>query len=392
MMRLGRRGSIVLAVSSHSMQMIPFGAMAIFLPLIRADLDLSYTQAGTLAVAGLTTYALMQIPAGNLADRLGPYKLFVMGLIGTNLLAIHFAFLDTYGWAIVNQAASGVFRSFAFAPGLLLVSSYFEVTRRSTALSIFVAGAASGGVAVNLLGPLLVTVMGWRGFLILSSALALVTVIAYATLSDSGPSGPSASYPDLAGLLVVMRSQVLWLAGYIQFVRLAMVQGLRYWLPTFLVADRGMSLTTAGLIVAISTAASVPANLLGGYLSDRLGRPLAVIGVSMVVLGTTSALLIPSSGFVTLTLVVGLQSIFLQAYFGPLFEVPIKVLGAESSGSISGFSNLCANVGALVFSFVLGATRDLTGSFDLGFMLLALACALGLLATLRLNTLARAAL
>jgi sugar phosphate permease len=392
MMRLGRRGSIVLAVSSHSMQMIPFGAMAIFLPLIRADLDLSYTQAGTLAVAGLTTYALMQIPAGYLADRLGPYKLFVMGLVGTNLLAIHFAFLDTYGWAIVNQAASGVFRSFAFAPGLLLVSSYFEVTRRSTALSIFVAGAASGGVAVNLLGPLLVTVMGWRGFLILSSALALVTVIAYATLSDSGPSGPSASYPDLAGLLVVMRSQVLWLAGYIQFVRLAMVQGLRYWLPTFLVADRGMSLTTAGLIVAISTAASVPANLLGGYLSDRLGRPLAVIGVSMVVLGTTSALLIPSSGFVTLTLVVGLQSIFLQAYFGPLFEVPIKVLGAESSGSISGFSNLCANVGALVFSFVLGATRDLTGSFDLGFMLLALACALGLLATLRLNTLARAAL
>lgn len=389
MARLERRASVLLAVSSHSMQMVPFGAMAIFLPLIRDDLSLSYTMAGTLAVAGLTTYALMQIPVGYLADRLGPRMLFIIGLIGTNLLAIHFATLESYGWALANQAASGVLRSLAFAPGLLLVSSYFPVTRRSTALSVFIAGAAAGGVIVNLVGPLLVPLMGWRGFLILSSSLALITIIAYWRCADPGPSGPAAVLLDLAGFTDVMRSPILWLAGYIQFVRLAMVQGLRYWLPTFLVVDRGMSLTTAGLIVAISTAASVPANLLGGYLSDRLGRPLAVIGTSMIILGTTTGLLVPTSGFVTIALVVGIQSIFLQAYFGPLFEVPTQALGAESAGSISGFSNLCANIGALVFSFILGATRDLTGAFDIGFLLLTAACALGLLATWRLSILTR---
>ncbi|NBR29839.1 MAG: MFS transporter [Betaproteobacteria bacterium] len=40
------------------------GGIALFLPLIREDLHLSFTQAGMLSVAATATYALGQIPAG----------------------------------------------------------------------------------------------------------------------------------------------------------------------------------------------------------------------------------------------------------------------------------------------------------------------------------------
>ena len=49
--------------------------------LIRADLGLSFTQAGTLAAATNLTYALMQVPSGWLADRFTPRRLFLIGLL-----------------------------------------------------------------------------------------------------------------------------------------------------------------------------------------------------------------------------------------------------------------------------------------------------------------------
>ena len=47
------------------------GGIALFLPLIRGDLNISFTQAGMLSVAATATYALGQIPAGFLTDRFG---------------------------------------------------------------------------------------------------------------------------------------------------------------------------------------------------------------------------------------------------------------------------------------------------------------------------------
>ena len=58
------------------------GGIALFLPLIREDLHITFTQAGLLSVAATATYALGQIPAGFLTDRFGPKRLFFIGVIG----------------------------------------------------------------------------------------------------------------------------------------------------------------------------------------------------------------------------------------------------------------------------------------------------------------------
>ena len=84
--RAGRKLSIGLIVACQSTQAIAFGVIALFLPLIREDIDLTFSQAGMLAVASTLTYAVMQIPSGYLADRFGPRRLFVVGLLGTNAI------------------------------------------------------------------------------------------------------------------------------------------------------------------------------------------------------------------------------------------------------------------------------------------------------------------
>ena len=381
MLRAGRRLSIALIVLCQSTQALAYGAIALFLPLIREDIGLTFSQAGTLAVASTLTYAVMQIPSGYLADRFGPRRLFIWGLLGTNAMSLMFAVLVQYEALLLNQAVSGVFRSLVFAPGLVLISEHFGSDRRATAMGLYVAGGFSSNIVLSLLGPVLVGPLGWRTLFALSSLIAIVTVLLYGRVSEDRPPKAGKGTVSLAALAPLLREPVLWIAGIVQFVRLAVVKAVQFWLPTYLIADRGFSLQTAGFAVALAAAVTAPSNFLGGYVSDRLQRPLLVVGSSLAVLAASFVLLVRVETLPLVLAVVAVQAVFIQVYFGPLFEVPIRFLGSQSAGTISGFSNFCANIGGLTFAYTLGAVKDATGSFAAGFYSLSALCVLGLIAT-----------
>src|SRR5204862_3410627 len=105
-------------------------------------------------------------------------------------------------------------------------------------------------------------------------------------------------------------------------VRFGVVTSFNFWLPSFLVFDRGLSLQNAGLITALSATCTAFANLFGGYVSDRLKNPPLVIGGSLALLACTSAVLVNVHSLPALILLVTIHSMFMQFYFGPLFFVP----------------------------------------------------------------------
>jgi len=89
----------------------------------------------------------------------------------------------------------------------------------------------------------------------------------------------------------LLREPGLWLLAAIQYVRLAVVFGINVWLPTYVVVERHYSLSVAGLLVALGAAVTVPSNLIGGYIADRLSRPMLVIGGSLAALALNLVLL-----------------------------------------------------------------------------------------------------
>jgi len=380
-----RRSTVVLIVLAQSTQMLAFGSIALFLPLIRADIGLDFTQAGLLAVSTTATYAVMQIPAGYLSDRLGPHRLFVTGLIGTNASYLLFAVFESFGPLLAVQAVSGVFRALVFAPGLILISTHFSADRRSTAMGLYVAGGFSSNIILSLIGPLLVESLGWRLLFVISAGVAFLTVAGYLRYGVVVPFAAAAAPIRLTDLGQVLREPIVWVAGVIQYARLAMVTGIMFWLPSYLVVERGYDLRMSGAIVALGAILAAPSNFLGGFLADRLGRPILVIQISLVVLALCAVALVRVASVTMVIGVIAIQAVFLQAYFGPLFAIPIVVLGNRVAGSVSGFSNLFANLGALTFAYTLGAVRDVSGSFDAGFYALAAVAVLGLFATIPLS-------
>jgi DHA1 family inner membrane transport protein len=370
----------------QSSQSLVIGGVALFLPLIRRDLHISFAQAGTLDATSTLVYASMQIPSGLLADRVGPRRLFVTGLLGVDLLAISFALQREYIGLVANQALTGFFRALIFAPGLLLMSRLFPPQRRATAMGLYLAGGVSSSVFLNLLGPVLVGPLGWRGNFELFAGLGLVALTVYVWRTrDAPPPPPLETRVSLKEARQLLRIPAMWLVAAIQYVRLAVVFGINVWLPTYVVVERHYPLAVAGLLVALGAAITAPSNLIGGFIADRLGRPLLVIGVSLVALGLNLILLAHSRSLATLILAVVINATFSQLYFGPLFSVPIEMFGLRNAGFIAGFGNGFANLGAFTFIYALGAIKDATGSFNAGFDAIAAACAFGVLCTVALG-------
>jgi nitrate/nitrite transporter NarK len=217
--------------------------------------------------------------------------------------------------------------------------------------------------------------------IVLSSTLGLVVLAAFWFLGDEPPARHPASGGGRSSRWV-WRMPAWWLLGLIQFARLALVSAFAFWLPSFLIDDRGLSLEAAGLVVALSAAITAPSNILGGIVSDRLGRPLGVIGLALAAMSLLFPLLNAAEAVPLVIAVVGLIAVFIQLYFGPLFAVATRYFGRSVAGLSSGFGNFCANLGGFASALVLGVLRDATGSFSAGFFVLAGIALIGFTAVL----------
>jgi nitrate/nitrite transporter NarK len=371
---------VALLVVCQSFQGLVVGGVALFLPRIREDLDLTFTQGGTLSAVSTLIYALMQIPAGYLTDRFGPRRLFFVGALGTNAFGLTFGLLSSFPLAVANQACQGLFRSLLFAPGLVLIASWFPPNRRATAMGLYVAGGFSSNIVLNLVGPALANEFGWRMPFLAFSAIGIVSALAYLRFArDAAP--PSERRGGVGEALQLFRYPVMWVLGGIQYVRLAVVLGTGFWLPSLFVDEKGLSLAVSGLLIAFGAALTAPANFFGGYLSDRLGNPYVVIGISLAMLSVTTSMLVMVDSLPLLAATMAVNAVFLQLYFGPLFAVPVELLGTQRAGLTTGFSNMFANLGGFTFAYTIGALRDVTGSFQAGFIALSGACVVALVLT-----------
>lgn len=374
--RAARIASLLIAQSTQS---FATAALALLLPLIRHDIAMSFTQAGALSVVTTVSYAAMQVPSGYLADRFSTRTVAIVGLLGLNALTLLMAVAQSYAVLAVVLFAMGVFRALSFSSGITEATIAFGENRRALAMNAFMAFPLISPIILGIVAPPLAPALGWRGLFVLFGAVSLVPVAVFWFVSrDSAVAQGSTPHPDRAELKRLLRQRIVWLSSLVNFNRLAVLSSLRFWLPTYLLTDKSLSLSTVGLLVAAASAVSVAASLVGGHIADRGQRQLAVIAVSVGLITVAMTVLTIATNLVVVVAAVMVIFIFVQFYSGSLFEVPLHVLGRRSEGTVIGFGNFWANVGGLAMTFVLGAVKDATGSFLLGFLVLALMCGVAL--------------
>ncbi|NOT10016.1 MAG: MFS transporter [Gemmatimonadales bacterium] len=253
---------------------------ALFDP-VKRDLNLTDAHLGWLGSAYVLVFSVASLPAGVMGD-IGSRRVVIAGGVALWSLATSLSGLvDDFGWLLFTRAMVGLGGAAAATASAALVADYFPGRRRSTAMSIFMAGLAVGGVLGILLAGQIEHRYGWRvAFLVIGLPGFLLAALILRLKDPTRPKSPArqgadallAVFNDLAGIWRrILRTRTL-VAVFIggAFISFGM-NGLVGWAPTFI--SRELALTPARAALLLGTyglAAGIAGTVAGGVVADWL--------------------------------------------------------------------------------------------------------------------------
>jgi MFS family permease len=340
------------------------------LSLIMKEFRLTHHEAGLLVSLFSFPAVLISLPVGMLADRYGIKPVGVIGLLLTLAGTLLIATGTTFGVLLMGRVVAG-----AGAISLLIiapqgVAQWFAGKEMGIAMGIF---NASGplGIIGSLVGlSALGSRFGWRAGVWTVAVLVVMTLVVLALFFSSSPlqlarDGEGGRKPwRLRGM-----GPSIWLVGLAWAFFNGAAVSLFSFAPDFMVGQ-GLSLALAGFYTSLVMAGSLFLSPITGYAVDRLGRREVFIAVG----GTSTAvllLLVPQThlSFAPLMLSIGVAFALIPA---PVFSLAAETVTRNDLGLGFGVLSMLNNLGVLVCPQLVGLSRDLSGSYRMGFWLMAL--------------------
>ncbi|MFC1942185.1 MFS transporter [Chloroflexota bacterium] len=307
-------GLLPLFILAHFAHHLLGALLTPLLPFIRDEFALDYTQAGLLLSVYTWTYGIGQLPAGWLADRVGPRLLLTIGISGVALAGLLVGLSTTYILMAVFLVLLGLAGGGYHPSAAPLISSLVKPEKRGSILGIHQIGGTVSFFLAPLIAVGIATHLGWRGsFIAVAVPTLIFGIVFYMLLGHRGQSRTIESKRlggdmEPASTQSQMRRLVAFLTlGIVNYV---FIYSAISFIPLFAVDHLMVSEGAAAILLTVVHSAGLWGGPLGGYLSDRLGR-VTVMLVAMLIAGPAFYFLSISSygfGIYAVLLVIGLST------------------------------------------------------------------------------------
>lgn len=341
------------------------------IPEIQDDLDVAHAVAGLLTTIPVLCMGLFALPAPRVSRRYGSRLAIAvcLGLIGGFGIAR----------AIAPGAAGVILLTFGVGIGLGLAQALMPVAvkerfaaRPAFATGIYVLGFNIGSALASALAvPMADAAGSWRWSLIVFSAITLVLVPAWIWLTrDEAPHRRT----EVEHVRLPFHSGTAWTLVGIFGSMACVFYGLNSWLPDAYV-ERGWSDGKAGALLAVLNITALVTTVTIPWLSDRTGgRRAYLVGFSATLVASAIGFAAVPGGAWLWAAVVGLGT---GAMFPLVMTLPVDV-GRRPADVVS-VTGLMLGVGytiGAIAPLLLGAARDVTGTFTTTLWLIAAAAAI----------------
>ena len=333
------------------------------LPFIRDDFALDYTQSASVVSAFTLSYGISQLPAGRFADRIGPRMLITIGISGVALAGLLVGLSQSYIMMLVFLVLMGLLGGGYHPAASPTISASVEPRNRGRALGLHMIGGSASYFLAPLIAAAIAATWGWRSpFIGLAIPAIGLGILFYVLLgrraatkeAEHGTINSHKQAPSTPGRLRRLVS-FLTLITFNQ----AVVTSIISLIPLFLVDHLGISKEMAAASIALIYSSGFWASILGGYLSDHLGR-IPIILVTCFVAGPVIYLLnLVSPGWSTAALLIIIGMIMYAR--APVSEAYIidqtsernrsTILGIYYFSSMEGSGVLTPAIGYLVDHF-----------------------------------------
>ena len=383
--------------------------ISICMPAIEADLQFGPAMVGVILSAFFWGYTLMQIPAGWIADRLGPGKTILGSGLLWGIFQIITGFLNGSTGFMIVRALLGASEAPIYPASSKLQSVWLTKNERTRGAAIVDAGSALG---TSIGGPLIIAFLawfgGWRGALmgagVVTMAVVLVCYKFVHTTPDTNTmiNAAEREYIDKAlkeeyeseqmasggrtslGLPRYLRSLTFWgmVLGFVCYD--CFWYGLMTWGPMYLSQVFKVNIMTVGGSIFIIFGCGVIGSFFGGYMIDMLRikgydsnkvvkYALAGLGIAMAL----SMYLLSTAATITLAIVYMSFAMFCEKWVGATFwMMPAAISQKDDVGIVAGAMNFMGNIGGTIVPILVGLIVTFTGSYYWAIILF-LAFALG---------------
>ena len=339
--------------------------------LIRSEFQLTNAEVGLISSIFFLTYTFMQVPSGMLGDKFGKTKVIALGFAIFGLFTGITGIAGSFGVLLVARALMGIGQGFYYGPQYGLSSELIPTKYRTLGSAIINSGqafgitlglVASSWIAVDLDG-------GWRMPFYVFAVPTLLVGLAILVFIRSPKSDPAvAQHQEKPKFMDLLKNKNLVLTYLLVFCSLYGFFVMCTWLPVYLEEVRQISRSDTGFVSSLVAWTSIPAALLYGYISDKIGKRRPVILCLLPLAACSIALLLLTESR-TLMIV----ALVCYGFFGKLATDPLAIaLIADNSprnqlSTAFGIFNFVGMSSAIVAPYATGLLRDITGSWNSGF-------------------------
>jgi NNP family nitrate/nitrite transporter-like MFS transporter len=376
----GNTRALGLATAAFTISFFAWSLLGPLGPDLQDELGLSEIQLSIVVAVPVLMGSLMRIPLGVLTERFGGRVVFT-ALMAFTLLPL--AALAAYHESFAALVVFGFFLGFAgasFAVGVPFVNRWYPPERQGLALGLY--GMGMGGtVLAGLTAPRIVDAWGLTGPFVVAIAVVAVTAAAFGLLARDAPRAEPPPHQGLLSPFRLLRDRpAVWVPILYYFLAFGGFVAMFNYLPKLLTGVHDLDKPDAAARAAGFALVAVIARPIGGWLSDVVGADV-VLRVSFGGVVVLAALLGPLyDEMVPLTIC----ALVLAGAFGLGTGAVFKHVAAEFPdrvGAVTGLVGAAGGLGGFFPPLVMAAVNSITGSYLIGFFLLALT-ALGCLVLL----------
>ena len=315
---------------------LSFLAVTPVFPLIIDDYGINSSTASLLVSSVALANVLLAIPGGILVARLGPNRVIIGAWFLASIPALS-VFADDFATLLALRVLFGV--SFAFLlPAVAPVLMRWFPPKELPLVNSLLLGALTVGISVSTFtaAPIESRLPYREIWKVARSRVTLLLV-----LSDIGP------YAQFAALMA--------------------------WLPTYYHEALDMPLAKAGMIVGVLPGAGVVMLVLAGALTLRVAKRKPFLVAPGVIVGLAGVLSVLGTGTPVLYLAMVLLAFGSWFYVPVLMTVPMEIPGVSEQQVAIMWSVLMSlgSLGAFFTPLLVGAGRDIFGSYVPGLLLFA---------------------
>ncbi|MEE8139463.1 MAG: MFS transporter [Alphaproteobacteria bacterium] len=345
-------------------------AVYLLLPLWQAEFALSLTQVGSLKTLQSGTMALLQVPAGLLAERWGERALLGIGTVITGLAYLTLGMAGGHVALLVTLMVAGAGAAVQHPLASAVVSKSYDHGTRRAALGIYNFSGDVGKIVISLMVSVFIGGLGWRWGTTSVGILGVVAgIITFLVLRRLGAGSPPEINRDghAAARSGGKDSGTGWgIKNWFGFNTLSAIgiidsaarTGFMTFLPFLLIA-KGAGIETVGVALALVYGGGAAGKFICGFLSQRLGIILTVVLTELITgVGILVLLVVPPTVAMVLLPLIGLG---LNGTSTVLYGTVAEFVTEEHQGRGFGLFYTLSIGGSAVAPAVFGILSDVSG-------------------------------